>query len=658
MALTELLKLDVQGDIAVVTITHPPVNALSHAVRAGLMAALAQTEADASIAAVVLVGMGAMFSAGADVTEFAAAPQAPLLPEVVLGIEASTKPWIAALHGNVLGGGLELALGCHYRIALPGTKLGLPEVTLGLIPGAGGTVRLPRLIGPVAALAVIAGGKPVLAENARNTGLIDAIVADLQGDALGFAASVRDKPLPVPIIQRPAETPDDWADQCARVIAGARGQQAPLAAVQSVNNALTLPPDQALRAERALFTTLKDGPQSAALRHLFFAERKAGTLPMVKGIAPGPLDQIGVIGGGTMGAGIAAACLLAGLKVTLVEQNAAGLELGRGRVLAVLDNSLTRGLVSAPARRAMEQALTLSVDYASLAPADLVIEAVFEDMAVKHDVFRSLDAVTRADTVLASNTSYLDIGQIAQVVRNPARVIGLHFFSPAHIMKLLELVIPVGASPQAVSTGLALGRKLRKITVPAGVCDGFIGNRIMSAYRLACDQMLAEGALPWDIDAAMRDFGFPMGLYEMQDLAGLDIAWAMRKRQGVKSVTIADHLCELGRFGRKSGRGWYLYDTGKPVPDPDVAQMIMATRGTKRRDVPVQSVMSTILLSMQTTGQALLSEGIARSGADIDVVMVNGYGFPRWRGGPMFMQQGGSSVSIALSSGAPGDMSV
>lgn len=637
MALTELVQLDVQRDIATVTIANLPVNALSRAVRAGLMDALARTEADARVRVVVLLGAGRMFSAGADVTEFANAPMAPLLPEVIMAIEASTKPWIAALHGAALGGGLELALGCHYRIAMPDTQLGLPEVTLGLIPGAGGTVRLPQLIGAGAALAMIAGGKPVTAEKALESGLIDALVTDLAAGALEFVAQVRDQPLPVPLSQRTMETPADWASQSAKVISAARGQLAPLAAVQALGNALTLPPAQALLAERALFTTLKNSPQSAALRHMFFAERKAGNLPEVKDVTPGLLDQIGVIGGGTMGAGIAAACLLAGLNVVLIEQDAIALERGRGRVLSVLDDSLSRGLISAFARQAMERALILSVDYAALGSADLVIEAVFEDMAIKHAVFRALDAVTRPGAVLASNTSYLDIGQIAQVVRNPARVIGLHFFSPAHVMKLLELVIPAGASPQAVSTGLALGKSLRKITVPAGVCDGFIGNRIMSAYRLACDQLLAQGALPWDIDAAMRDFGFPMGLYEMQDLAGLDIAWAMRKRQGIKAA-MADQLCELGRFGRKTGRGWYLYEGGTMRPDPEVTRMIIAASGPKRRDVTAPEVMSCILTSMQTTGQALLSEGIARSAADIDVVMVNGYGFPRWRGGPMFMR--------------------
>nr|WP_255596839.1 3-hydroxyacyl-CoA dehydrogenase family protein [Cognatishimia sp. MH4019] len=401
---------------------------------------------------------------------------------------------------------------------------------------------------------------------------------------------------------------------------------------------------EALAAERALFLRLKDDPQSRALRHIFFAERSVGkSLPDGSAL---PLEHIGVVGGGTMGAGIAVAALLAGLRVTMVERDADAVAAGRTRVVEVLDGSFKRGVLSEDGHAHCLEAFSGSVDYGALAEADLVIEAVFEDMDVKHAVFEALDAVVKPEAVLATNTSYLDVGQIAQAVARPARVIGLHFFSPAHIMKLLELVIPVGADPDAVATGAALGKRLRKITVPSGVCDGFIGNRIMSAYRRACEYMIEDGALPADVDQAMRGFGFPMGIFEMQDLAGLDISWAMRKRQSAtrdpaeRYVDIADQLCEQGRFGRKTGLGWYLYDGKSAQVDPEVTALIEATsarKGITRTPLSEDEIMGRILDVMQAEGRAILAEGIAARAEDIDVVMVNGYGFPRWRGGPMFM---------------------
>ncbi|MEM9584879.1 MAG: 3-hydroxyacyl-CoA dehydrogenase NAD-binding domain-containing protein [Pseudomonadota bacterium] len=645
----------VTGQIATVTIDNPPVNAASHAVRQGLVDAVATTQADDAVKAVILLCAGRTFVAGADIREFGKPPLEPHLPDVVLCLERATKPWIAAIHGAALGGGLEIALGCSHRICLADATLGLPEVKLGLIPGAGGTVRLPRLIKAEDALQMISSGKPVCAGQAHAMGLVDRVVDDdLASAARDFAAQLKDAPRPPALPERAAKMPQDiaaWDAQKAAIVKKAKGQNAPVAAVSAIDAALTMPATDALVQERATFLRLKSDPQSAALRHIFFAERNAGKLPKKTAAQPRALASLGVVGGGTMGAGIAAAALLAGFHVTLIERDETALEAGAARIRATLAGSVQRGLISKAKHAAIGAALSTSTDYAELGAVDLVIEAVFEDMEVKRAVFQQLDKATRADAVLATNTSYLDVNDIAASVADPARVIGLHFFSPAHIMKLLEVVIPDAAVPDTIATGLALGKRLGKISVLSGVCDGFIGNRIMSRYRRACDDMLVDGALPAEIDSAMRDFGFPMGLYEMQDLAGLDIAWAMRKRQAAtrdpneRYVTIADQLCEAGHFGRKTGKGWYIYNDGKtPQIDPATTALIeaeSAQMNVPRRSFTQQQIMARILDVMQEEARALLSEGIAQSAADIDVVMVNGYGFPRWRGGPMFTAETG-----------------
>lgn len=638
-----------EGDVAVVTIDNPPVNAASQAVRKGLVDALERTEANPSVRAIVLICAGRTFVVGADVREFGKPMQDPHLPDVVRTLESATKPWVAAIHGTALGGGLEIAMGCHYRLADSSAKFGLPEVALGLIPGAGGTVRLPRLAGAQTALDMMATGKPVSAETAQSSGLIDALSdTDLRTAAIQFAREKADMPLLPPVSARdiPAFDQDTLCQAMDRIKTKARGQNSPVAVCEALSNAIALPATEALTAERDMFMRLKDDPQSLALRHVFFAERAAGKIPAIADISPPQIDQVGVIGGGTMGAGIAAACLLSGLSVVMIERDSDALTLGRSRVLNVVSDSLKRSLISPEQHRAIETAFSGATDYASLAQADLVIEAVFENMEVKQEVFTALDIATRPDAILASNTSYLDIQQIARTLRDPSRVIGLHFFSPAHIMKLLELVIPDGAGPRAIAMGAALGKRLRKITVPSGVCDGFIGNRIMSTYRRACDAMIEDGALPSQVDAAMRDFGFPMGIFEMQDLAGNDISWAMRKRQAAtrdssaRYVDIPDKLCELGRFGRKTGAGWYSYETGKALEDPLVTELILsesARKGITRRHFTFSEIITEILEVMQAEGRKILDEGIANSAADIDVVMINGYGFPRWRGGPMFL---------------------
>ncbi len=645
-----IISINIEGSVAVVAIDNPPVNAASYAVRKGLLDALIQTEADNAIRAVVLICTGRTFIAGADVREFGKPPKEPHLPDVVTAIEAATKPWVAAIHGHALGGGLEIAIGCHYRIADPTATLGLPEATLGLIPGAGGTVRLPRLVGVNIALNMIANGKPVTAITAQTTGLVDKLSKEaLRNDAINFAREAADLPLPAPVQLRPLPAFDNnaLARDITKTKLKARGQNSPVVACEAIANAIEMSATDALKAERALFLKLKEDPQSLALRHIFFAERAAGKIPAIAETPVPNIDHVGVIGGGTMGAGIAAACLLSGVAVTMIERDVDTLSAGQNRVFDILSGSLKRGLISPEKLVAMRTAFIGSIEYEALAQANLVIEAVFESMDVKEEVFKALDAATNPQAILASNTSYLDVGRIAQAVRDPSRVIGLHFFSPAHIMKLLELVIPQSASPQAIAMGSALGKRLRKITVPSGVCDGFIGNRIMSAYRRACDYMIEDGALPADIDAAMRKFGFPMGIYEMQDLAGNDISWAMRKRQAAtrdpsdRYVDIADSLCEAGRFGRKSGRGWYLYEDGKPHVDPDVTALILSESARKnitRREFSNEEIIGEIVDVMHQVGTLILDEGVAAQASDIDVVMVNGYGFPRWHGGPMFSQ--------------------
>lgn len=636
------------GDVAIVTIDNPPVNAASHAVRQGLADAVNACETDSGIKAVVLVCAGRTFVAGADIREFGKPPQPPHLPDVIGMIENGGKPWVAAIHGTALGGGLELAMACHARIATADAKLGLPEVNLGLIPGAGGTVRLPRLVPAELALTMITGGKPINAAQAKTAGLVDAIAEDdLLESAIAFAGTQAGSAEPtLDRAIRPAADAEAFEKEKARHIAKARGQQSVGEAVRAVERALSQAAEEALAAERDAFLDLKASPQSAALRHIFFAERATLSDPRCK-LTPRPIETVGVVGGGTMGSGIAASCLLAGLGVVMIEHDREAAEAGRGRTLALLDQSAKRGVISPEKRQALEDRLSAFDRYEELGNADLVIEAVFEEMDVKKSVFTELDRVTRPDAILATNTSYLDVNTIAGVVADPSRVIGLHFFSPAHVMKLLEMVVPDAIADDVVATGAALAKRLRKTAVLAGVCDGFIGNRVMSAYRREADYLVEDGALPWQVDAAMRTFGFPMGIYEMQDLAGLDIAWAMRKRRAAtrdpaeRYVEIADKLCEAGRLGRKTGRGWYRYDEGRAESDGEVEALIrieQMRKGITPQDFDEDAIMARIMTAMQGEAQKVLEEGIASQAADVDVVMTSGYGFPRWRGGPMFMK--------------------
>ena len=645
------VTLTLADDVAVITIDNPPINATSHSVRAGLVDALDKIEKDTAIKAAILICDGKTFIAGADVSEFGQPPKNPILPDVIKRLETSPKPVIAAIHGHALGGGLEVALGCHYRIADISAKLGLPEVNLGLIPGAGGTVRLPRLISTENAISLITGGKPVSASAANDMGLIDAIAhGELIDAAKDFAKTIIDHPCPTPLVDRAPVDPlgdDQWQETLASVKKKARGQIAPQIAATAIRTGIEQGAEAGLMHEREKFIELRDSDQSKALRHIFFAERSVGKLPDIDGVKPNTLSKIGVIGGGIMGAGIATASLLAGFDVKIIERNEDACATGHATVEKHLAGSLKRGLISQERFDSVMASLSTSMEYADLGNADLVIEAVFEDMSVKHDVFGKLSLYCKPTAVLASNTSYLDINEIAVKCVNPARVIGLHFFSPAHIMKLLEIVRTDKADAKSLATAFAFARKLGKIAVPCGVCDGFIGNRIMSAYRKHCEYMLEDGALPHQIDDAMVAFGFPMGLFAMQDMAGLEISWATRKRlapfrdPSERYVALGDYLCEMERLGKKNGLGWYRYDeNGKAQPDPSVDALVIAEsakKGITRRDFTHDEIIETILSAMRNEGDKILAEGIANSPDAIDVVMINGYGFPRHKGGPMFL---------------------
>jgi 3-hydroxyacyl-CoA dehydrogenase len=638
-----------KGDVAVLRIQNPPVNALSHAVREGLVAGMAQAEADAGVKAVLIVGEGRAFIAGADITEFGKTPLEPYLPDVCKRIEASPLIVVASMHGVSLGGGLEIALSAHYRIAQPTARVGLPEVHLGLIPGAGATQRLPRLIGVDASLDLITTGRQVKADEAMKLGIIDEIVeGDPEEVGLAYAESlVADAAPRRAISEMPAPDAIDWDAAYNGALKKARGQVSPAHAVRAVQASSELPFDQGMQAERDIFMDLMKTDQRQGMIHAFFSERAVGNLPELKNVASRALQSIGIIGGGTMGAGIATAALLAGFNVVLIEMKPEAAEAARGRIAGNLSGALKRGKISQMKYDGLTTtALEVSINYDSLASVDLVIEAVFENMDVKKEVFGKLDAVCKPGAILASNTSYLDIDEIAASTSRPADVIGLHFFSPAHIMKLLEVVVADKTAPDVVATGFALGKALGKISVRAGVCDGFIGNRILATYRTAADHMVLDGASPYQIDKALVDFGFAMGPFAVGDLAGLDIGWATRKRKAAgrhaaeRVPTYPDKICEAGNFGQKTGKGFYVYEAGTRggIPNPEVPVLIEAERkelGIAPREFSDAEIVRRYMAAMVNEAAKLLGEGIAKRPLDVDMVLLFGYGFPRYWGGPM-----------------------
>ncbi len=643
-----------QGDgVLVVRIDNPPVNALGAAVRQGLMEAIGEAESRADVQAVLIVGAGKAFIAGADIREFGKPPVPPALPEVCQRIESCGKRVVAAIHGAALGGGLEVALAAHYRVALPGAQLGLPEVNLGLLPGAGGTQRAPRLMGVKPATEMMLSGKPLSAKAALAAGLVDRLVDGSDAVAAGLACVQELQAAQAPLrrtrdvaIADKAAALADLDALAADTAKKSRGLFSPQKIVECVRNAVELDFDEGMQRERAAFMECLASPQRAGLIHAFFAEREVAKVPEAKAAAPRPVASIAVIGGGTMGAGITVAALDAGLPVTMIERDDASLARGRAHVEKVYDGLLAKGRMTAEAKAAVMARYTGSTRYDDIAPADLVIEAVFEDLEVKKAVFRELDRVCKPGAVLATNTSYLDIDAIAAATQRPQDVIGLHFFSPANIMKLLEIVVPAKVSADVVATAFALARTMKKVPVRAGVCDGFIGNRILAVYKQAADYLLEDGASPYEIDAAVRGFGYPMGPFQVTDLAGGDIGWATRKRRAAtrdpkaRYVEIADRICERGWFGQKTGRGFYLYPEGARTgqPDPEVLAIVDAERAKKGvvpRSFTPHEIMRRYMAAMVNEGAKVVEEGIALRPLDVDVTFLSGYGFPRFRGGPM-----------------------
>ena len=645
---------ELRGKVLLVTVDNPPVNALGVDVRRGLAAAIEHADSSDAVQAVLIVGAGRNFIAGADIREFGKPPQPPALPDVCNRIEACRKPVIAAIHGAALGGGLEVALAAHYRVAVAGAKLGLPEVQLGLLPGAGGTQRTPRLIGAEAALSLMLSGRHAGVQEALKLGLVDRVGAsdDVLAEGLAYAQELLAAHAPVRRTRDAQGLANREAAQAAIDAARAdtakksRGLFSPLKIVDCVQAALNESFDEGLRFERKQFLECLESPQRAGLVHAFFAEREVQKAPETKSSTPRALESVGVIGGGTMGAGIAVAVLDAGLPVTMIERDDASLARGRAHVEKVYDGLIAKGRMTPEAKAQILARFTGSTSYDALAKADLVIEAVFEDMDVKKAVFAELDRVCKPGAVLATNTSYLDIDAIAASISRPQDVVGLHFFSPANIMKLLEVVVPKQVAADVVATAFELAKKLRKVPVRAGVCDGFIGNRILAVYRAAADHMMEDGASPYQIDKAVRNFGYPMGPYQVSDLAGGDIGWATRKRRAAtrdpkaRYVQIADRICERGWFGQKTGRGYYLYPDGARTgtPDPEVEAIIAAEReraGIKPRSFTDEEIMRRYMAAMINEGANVVHEKIALRPLDVDVTFLYGYGFPRYRGGPM-----------------------
>ncbi|WP_140636743.1 3-hydroxyacyl-CoA dehydrogenase NAD-binding domain-containing protein [Methylibium rhizosphaerae] len=654
------VRLERDGDIAVVVIDNPPVNAGSAAVRGGLLDAMETLRRDHTLRGAVLIGAGPGFIAGADLREFDTPLQEPQLPAVIAAVEGCGKPVVAALHGAALGGGFELALACDARMAAPGTVVGLPEVSLGVIPGAGGTQRLPRIVGIPRAIGMICGAQRMPAAAALDAGLVDAIEpGDLRTAAVAHARAMAlagDRPRlrdrPVPQVETAAV-----AHAAEAALKAGRGRPAVQAAIDAISAAAHLPIDEGLAAERTLFERLRVSREAAALRHLFFAERDSARHPSLDGTSARAPQRVAVVGAGTMGCGIAITALDAGCDVLLLEQDGAALDRGASRIREHHASRVRSGRLSAADAAGRDARLHASLDWAALGEADVVIEAVFEELAVKQQVFRRVETQARPGAVLASNTSYLDLDAIASATRRPQDVIGLHFFSPAQVMRLVEVVRGRASSPGALATGVALARRMNKLPVVTGNAFGFIGNRVFSAYRRQCEFMLEEGASPLQVDTALQDFGFAMGPFAVADLSGLDIAWRMRQAQAAtrdpaaRYVHIADRLCEAGRLGCKAGAGYYRYAEGTHTPqaDPDVQALIAqcrADKGLAPRSFTNDEIVRRAMLAMMNETALLLADGVARRPADIDVVLANGYGFPRWEGGPVFLAR--QRVAAAL----------
>lgn len=642
--MTSPIRTERHDNVLVIISDNPPVNALGQAVRAGLAAGIEEALGDDSIEAVVIRCDGRTFFAGADITEFGKAPQGPSLPEALDKLEASDKPVVAAIHGTALGGGCEVALACHYRVAVPSAKMGLPEVKLGLIPGAAGTQRLPRLVGAEAALPLVAIGDPISAKKAQAIGLLDAIVDEgkLAEEAIAFAKSKVGQPVPRSSegqanqdgVRNPAIF-DDFRAKHGRKM---RGFDAPNAGIEAVKAAGELSYADGVKKERELFTKLMTGTQSAAMRHYFFAERAANKIDDVPADTPLiDIAKVGIIGAGTMGGGIAMNFLSAGIPVTILEMKQEALDRGTAVMRKNYENAAKRGRMTGEQVEQAMGLLTPTLDYDDLADCDLVIEAVYESMDVKKQVFGKLDEVVKQGAILASNTSYLNIDEIALATKRPGYVLGLHFFSPANIMKLLEIVRGEKTRGDVLATSMKLAKKIGKVAAVSGVCPGFIGNRMLSKRQEQANKLIMEGANYWDVDDVLLEFGFPMGPFQMGDLAGLDIGW---HRDPSKVTTVREALCAAERFGQKNGRGFYDYDEARQrTPSDEVKKIIAdfaAKEGNEQREISKDEIRERLLYPMVNEGAKILDEGMAQRASDIDVVWINGYGWPLHTGGPMF----------------------
>ncbi len=631
------------GDILIVTSNNPPVNALGAAVREGLVAAVGEADGDEAVKAVVIICQGQTFFAGADITEFGKPMQMPMLPMVVDIIENCTKPVVAAIHGTAFGGGLEVALASHYRVAVPSAKLGVPEVKLGLLPGAGGTQRLPRVAGVRKALEMAATGNPIPAKEAYEAGLVDRLIeGDLEQHAVAYADEVKAvRPIPKTSERQDKIEGTDRAvfDEFRKAHARKfKGFEAPEKNIQAIEAAVAKPYPQGVQDERRLFMELMSGTQARAQQYFFFAERQAARIDgLPEGTAPRPIERVGVIGAGTMGGGISMNFLSAGIPVTIVETGQEALDRGTGVMRGNYEASAAKGRITAAQAEGAMALLkpTLSLD--DLADCDLIVEAVFENMDVKKEVFGKLDRIAKPGAILASNTSYLDIDAIAASISRPQDVVGLHFFSPANIMKLLEVVRGARTAPDVLMTAMSLAKRIRKVAVVAGVCHGFIGNRMLMPRQVQAGRLLLEGATPEQIDRVHVEFGMPMGPFQMADLAGVDIGW---HRDPSRIENVRDALCAAGRWGQKKGAGFYDYDEKRrPSPSPVVAGIIddfRAREGVEPREIGDQEIIERTLYTMVNEGSKILEEGMAQRASDIDVVWVYGYGWPVWRGGPMF----------------------
>ncbi len=640
-----------ERDVAVLEIDNPPVNALSIQVREGLVEGLRQASCESAVVAVVIAGAKNMFPAGADINEIVSglSHKSPIIREVQARMEASDKPIVAAVQGTALGGGLELALACHWRVCDRSAQVGLPEVKLGLIPGAGGTQRFTRLAGPQAALEAITSGASIPAARALELGIVDELADDAVGAAIGFARRAVREGKPLRLASNFADRianvdPSVFADFRRKIEPKARGQLAPWRIIDSIEAACTRPRDEAFRLEREWFNECRDSPQRAALVHLFFAEREARRIPDIPAdVRPLPIQTVGVVGAGTMGGGIAMSFANAGIAVRLLDVSQEALDRGLGAIRRNYAASVSRG--SLPRERMEERLARIQgvTRYEALAGADLIIEAAFEDLAVKRDIFGKLDRIAAPHAILATNTSTLDIDAIAAATSRPQSVVGTHFFSPANVMKLLENVRGRDSSPQAIATVMALGKRLGKVPVLAGNCDGFIGNRMLQFYSAEAEFLLEEGATPEQVDRVMEEFGFAMGPLAVRDLAGNDVGLAIRKGrvlpQDERRSPLLQRLVERGRLGQKGGKGFYLYDGRTRSVDPEVTaliQSVSAEQGIARRPIPDQEILERLLHPLVNEGARILDERIALRAGDIDVVYVNGYGFPAYKGGPMF----------------------